>query len=248
MWIAPDYIHPGDAGAALIASCAFSAWQSVPTTSNLDFVAAMSQRPVQSRGDAVPRPLDGGLWQPKGTTVVGGTWGASTVFAMRFVPLTEWFVITEIGVQVTSAGTGSQLYVAIAEDVSYGSYPGTIISDFGLATVGMNATGTVGVSGYALLPPGNYWILVAQNAATTAAQAYCLEGRTDETNIWLPNGSSLSTADTGIYAYHGTVSGISGSTITNIEPTSWGALQEATASKAPRPWVSGYVQKYASLG
>ena len=251
MWMGADYGHPGDVGSSLVGSLVLSTYLAVPNTANLDFVAAGSQRWLQGRTQPYPRAYDGGVWFPKGTS--GNlTTATNTAYALRYYA-SEDQVVTGIGVHNGVSGS-SVAYFGILMDASYGSYPGTCLTDFGLANVALNNNANFGLSNLdQLLKPGWYWLVVAFNSGTPGTSAIkSLCNRSDEPTI---DAISIATApitgtNQGIIGYSWTPT-TSGATITNIAPTAAIAPGTAaqvlgTASTAALPiiYLQRNVQKY----
>lgn len=244
MWMAGDWVHPGDSGAALVASTVLQAFLAVPSTSNYDQIAAASQKWTQGRDQAAPRILDGGYWRPRGTTSTF-VMAANTAYAVRFYT-PEWIIVDEIGVSVVTGAAGSLFYAGIAQDVSYGSFPGDIIYDFGMASVGSAATALIGVIGYYMLPPGWYWIVVAENS-TAGATVRSITTRFDDPVIWEPNATNLAGTAAGIIGYSWTVAG-PGNPLTNLGVSGTPAGIQASGSGMPKPFVHAYAAKYSTSG
>jgi len=250
MWMGPDYIHPGDVGAALIASNVLQAYQSVPTTANPDFIAASGQRWLQGRTTPYPRALDGGIWTPKG---IEGTFTpvANTVYAMRYYA-SEWQLITGVGVSVV-AQQGNLMYAAFLLDTSNGSYPGMVICDFGLADVALSSNTSLGLLASGgdeyLLAPGSYWVAVGFNSATVST-VRGVATRTDEPNVDWISLTELNTEATtyGKQGYTWTPA-TTGAAITSMAVAGTPApIVGGTTAQMPRIWVQRTVQKYNFAG
>ena len=251
MWMGPDYVHPGDAGSTEIASLALQSYLTAPGTSNPDNVAASAGRWVQGRNSPYPRPLDNGIWTPRGTVTTFAP-AASTVYAMRyFVP--EDTLTIGIGLSVVTGATGAAAWFAILEDVSYGSYPGAAISDFGLTSLAIGTTtGNLGLGtggGVEVkVAQGHYWVCIGFGTVPPAS-VRGLEFRTDEANIdatalsAIPNNNQY-----GIVGYTWTPS-LSGANITNMNVSGTPApIYGGAAAVMPRPWVQRRVAKYNYAG
>lgn len=262
MWVGPDYIHPGDVGASLIASQVLQAYLSAPGTSSntYDNIAAQSTRLLQGRTSPYPRPLNNGYWYPRGTS---GSFAmaANTVYAEHFYTPEE-ITVDELLIRVTTGTASSTVYFAILQDVSYGTYPGDVLWDFGLVpiTVGTGTgnfgTPAIGASGAAPynLAPGHYWLATCANVDGIAA-VRGINQRFDEPALWTPNAvgppADTGSATTGVMGYSWTPAGISGATITNMAISGTPSpiqFPNNTTPLMPRIVLHAFSQAYSAGG
>jgi hypothetical protein len=262
MWLGPDFVHPGDVGATLAASQVIQAYLTASGTSSnfFDNLAAQANRLLQGRSSPVPRPLNNGYWYPRGTYNTFAM-AANLAYAYHFYTPEE-ITVDQLLIRVSAGTTGAVVYFAILEDVSYGTYPGLVLWDFGLAGVtvgtgtgnfGTPAIGSSGCTPYNLAP-GHYWLAACANSAgITTVRG--LNQRVDELALWTPNavGPPTETGATGagIMGYSWTPAGISGATITNmsISGTPTPILYPSGAGGVlPRIVLHAFSQAYATGG
>lgn len=263
MWLAPDYIHPGDVGSALLASQALQAYLLAggTSTSTFDNVAAQSTRLLQGRTTPHPRPLNNGYWFARGQYSPFAM-GANVAYAHHFYTPEE-IIVDQMIIRVNTGTTASTVYFAILEDVSSGSYPGLVLWDFGLSAItvgtgtGNFGTPAIGSSGAApyYLAPGHYWLACAANSAGIAA-VRGINFRNDESALWTPNsvGPPTDTGNNqsaGILGYSWTAAN-SGSSITNMAVTGSIAaiapITSGTAAQLPRITIHAFSQQYSLIG
>lgn len=262
MWLGPDYIHPGDTGSALAASQVLQANAVASGTSSniFDNIAAQSARLLQGRASPYPRPINNGYWYPRGTS---GSFAmvANTVYAEHYYN-SEEITSDQLLIRVTTGTTGAVVYFAILQDVSYGTFPGDVLWDFGLAgtTVGTGtgnfgtpAIGSTGAAPYNL-PPGHYWLATCANSAGIAA-VRGINQRYDEPALWSPNAvgppADTGSGTTGIMGYSWTPAGISGATITNMAISGTPSaifFPNNTTPQMPRIVLHAFSQVYSAAG
>jgi hypothetical protein len=241
MWLGPDYIHPGDVGSVLLASQVLQTYSQTPGpgTSVYDNIAAQSNRWLQNRTNPAPTPLRGGVWYPRGpvTSVAPGT--SALVHAIPYYTPVEITVDQmAISVAANSVASGLGLYFAILEDVSYGSYPGLVITDFGLvsASIPNGGTGSIGLGALASnvtglsnsplpaafqqnIAPGHYWLAVGYNNAWSTNTVKMLGERHDDPTMWGLASAGYPTTSSGPIGWSWTpATGGGGATITSMAP------------------------------
>jgi len=202
-----DDVHPNFLGAALAANVIYQTLNSITSVATQTQLALASGMPATQLQTIPHMPIVDNwyLYTPTASssaaTPVNGTLYATPIY----IPNTA--IVTSIGTEVTTGGSGNSVRLGIYLPDSTGGRPGSLLADFGTYSSAA-VSFTAGITGlWKLLRPGWYWVSAVTQSGTAATlrfgnnntyqfmTAAQYSGAFGRVNVWTQSGvtSSLPT-------------------------------------------------------